>query len=232
MKKPIVVANWKATKTIKETIEWVKSIKSNVDNIDDSDIIICPPFPALPITSSLLEGTNLKVGAQDVSKFKKGSYTGEVTVEMLDGLVEYCIIGHSERRKHFGETDDDVIEKVRNLLDYSITPILCVSNLDQLDSYLERGKIIVDSAKNIIFVYEPPGAISGGGVYKPNSLEDANEKAGKIGEKLGKKVTTLYGGSVNSDNATSFFSKENIDGGLIGQASTDSNTFLEIINNI
>ena len=170
------------------------------------------------------------MGAQDVSKFKKGAYTGEITAEMLDGLVEYCIIGHSERRKHFGETDDDVIEKVKNLLEYSITPILCVSNLDQLDSYLERGEIVVDSAEKIIFVYEPPDAISGGGAYKPNSLEDANEKAGNIGEKIGKKVTTLYGGSINPDNAPSFFSKENIDGGLIGQASTDPKTFLEIIN--
>ena len=230
MKKPIVIANWKATKTTKETVEWIKSTKSDLEKSNDADIIICPPFPSLSIAASLLKDTNVKVGAQDVSKFKKGAYTGEITAEMLDGLVEYCIIGHSERRKHFGETDDDVIEKVKNLLEYSITPILCVSNLDQLDSYLERGEIVVDSAEKIIFVYEPPDAISGGGAYKPNSLEDANEKAGNIGEKIGKKVTTLYGGSINPDNVPSFFSKENIDGGLIGQASTDPKTFLEIIN--
>lgn len=232
MNKPLLIANWKATKTIKETVEWIKNFKPDLEQVIDAEIIICPPHSSLPIASSLFKDTNVKVGAQDVSKFKKGAYTGEVSVEMLDGLVEYCIVGHSERRRYFGETDDDVIEKVKNLLDYSITPVLCVSNLDQLDSYLERGKKIVDSAEKIIFIYEPPGAISGGGAYKPDSPEDANENAGKIEDKLGKKVITLYGGSINPDNALSFLSKENIDGGLIGQASTDPKTFLDIFKNI
>ncbi len=232
MNKPTLIANWKATKTIKETVEWVKTAKADLEQIDYTEIIVCPPFSSLPIASSLFKDTSIKVGAQDVSKFKKGAYTGEVTVEMLDGLVEYCIIGHSERRKYFGEVDDDVIEKAKNLLEYSITPILCVSNLDQLDSYLERGKVIIDSAEKIIFVYEPPGAISGGGDYKPDSPDVASEQSGKIEEKMGKKVTTLYGGSINPDNVVSFISKENINGGLIGQASTDPKTFFEIVSNI
>lgn len=229
MKKTILIANWKATKTIKETVEWIKSAKSDLEKVSNVDIIICPSYTSLPITASLFKDTNVKVGAQNVSKFKKGAYTGEVTVGMLDGLVDYCIVGHSERRKYFGEKDDDVIEKVKNLLAFSITPILCVSNLDQLDSYLDRGQIIIEKAEKIIFVYEPPSAISGGGAYRPENPEDANENVGEIGKKIGKKVISIYGGSINPDNASAFFSQENINGGLVGQASIDPETFLDIL---
>lgn len=232
MKKPIVIGNWKATKTVKETVEWAKVAKEDLEGVNHAEVIVCPPYNSIPFLSSLFKDTSVSVGAQDVSKFKKGYYTGEVTVEMLDGLVDYCIVGHSERRKYFGETDDDVIEKVNNLIDYSIKPVLCISNLDQLDSYLDRGKTIVDKAEEIVFVYEPPGAISGGGSYHPESPEKADENAGKIGEKLGKEIVTLYGGSVNPENAAEFFSKENIDGGLVGQASTNPHTFVDIFKKI
>src|SRR4030042_2720298 len=231
-KKPLVVANWKATKTIKETIEWVKEAKTELEKINWAESVICPPFSSLPAAASLFECTNIKVGAQNVSKFKKGAYTGEVTIEMLDGLIEYCIVGHSERRKYFDETDSDVIEKVKLLLEFGITPILCVSDLAQMDSYLARGKEIVEAAEKIVFVDEPPGAISGGGAYRPDNPENANANAYKISEKIGKKVVTLYGGSINPENVRSFFSQENIDGGLIGQASTDPSSFLKILNNI
>jgi triosephosphate isomerase len=231
-KKPLVVANWKATKTIKETIEWVKEAKTGLKKIGNAEAIICPPFTSIPATVSLFESTNIKVGAQDVSRFEKGAYTGEVTVEMLDGLVTYCIVGHSERRKYFGETDDAVIEKVRSLLDYKITPILCISDLAQMDSYLARGKEIVGEADKIIFVDEPPSAISGGGDYRPDDPKNANKNAGKISEKIGRKVATLYGGSINPENAASFFSQSNIDGGLVGQASTNPKTFLGIFEAI
>ena len=230
--KPLVVANWKATKTIKDTIEWIKQAKPGLEKINHVEVVICPPFTSLPTAGSLFEGTNVKIGAQDVSKFRKGAYTGEVTIEMIDGLVKYCVVGHSERRKYFGETDEDVFEKVKLLLEYKVTPVLCISDLAQMDSYLAAGKEIIENAEKIIFVYEPPGAISGGGAYRPESPETANENAGKIGKKIGQPLTTIYGGSVNPGNVLSFVLKGNIDGVLPGQASTDPSVFLDILNNI
>jgi len=233
VKNQLVVGNWKATKTIKETIEWVNAVKKSLDKNKSVQIVICPPFTSLQTLKSLfLELPYLKIGAQDVSKFKKGAYTGEVTVEMLEGLVDYAIVGHSERRKYFGEEDDDVIKKVENLLEFGVTPILCVSDIKQLDSYLERGKRIIEETEKIIFVYEPPSAISGGGDYRPESPKVANENAKKIIQKIGKDVTLLYGGSINPENISEFFSQEKINGGLVGQASTNPTTFLKLISNI
>ncbi|HEX7456599.1 MAG TPA: triose-phosphate isomerase family protein [Candidatus Nanoarchaeia archaeon] len=228
----IIVANWKATKTIKETIEWAKRAKTELERADWAEIVVCPPFVSLPTAVSLFEGTKIKVGVQDISKFKKGAYTGEVTVEMLDGLADYAIVGHSERRRYFGETEDDIIQKVEALLEFKITPILCVSDLTQLDSYLARGKEIIENAEKVVFVDEPPNAISGGGAYHPDTPENASLNSGKISEKIGKKVKTLYGGSINPENAHLFFSQKNIDGGLVGQASTEVDTFLKIILSI
>jgi len=187
-KKPLIVANWKATKTIKETQVWIKIAKADLEKINYADVVICPPFTSLQFTASQFENTNVKVGAQDISKFKKGAYTGEVTIEMLKGLATYCIVGHSERRRYFGESDNDVIEKVELLIGREITPILCVSDLKQLDSYIERGQVIIENAEKIVFVHEPPGAISGGGAYRPESPEEADENSKRIGEKIGKTI--------------------------------------------
>ncbi len=230
--KPLIVANWKATKTIQETTDWINKIKNNLAKIDWVDVVVCPPFSSLTTTADLFKNTNIKLGAQDVSKFTKGAYTGEVTVEMIKNQVSYCIVGHSERRKYFGETDDDVIQKVKLLLQERITPVLCVSDLAQLDSYVERGKEIIDSAEKIVFVYEPPSAISGGGAYKPEDPNDADENAEKIAEKMRNPKAVLYGGSLNPENIHTFLSQKNIGGGLPGKASTDADTFLRLLNNI
>ena len=236
MKKLFIIANWKSNKTIEEAEKWLHDfseiLSSSPLDLLNKEIIVCPSFAVLEHAGYCSKNLKLpiKLGAQNISRFEKGAYTGEVSAEMLESLVMYCIVGHSERRKYFGETDDDVIEKIKLLLEYKITPVLCISDLSQLDSYINRGKQIIERSKEIIFVYEPPDAISGGGDYKPDSPEDENLNAGKIKERIGE-IKILYGGSVNSDNVASFFSQPNIEGALVGQAGLDPLEFLGIIKN-
>jgi len=237
MKKLFIITNWKANKTISETEKWLHDFSEKLlqDKLDfeNKEIILCSSFTVLEHVNYCSKNLNLpiKIGAQNVSKFKSGAYTGEVTAEMLKGLVQYCIVGHSERRKFFNETDDDVIAKIGFLLELNITPILCISNLSQLESYVDRGKQIIERAKEIVFVYEPPEAISGGGDYKPESPEVVRSNVIKIKNTIKDTLRILYGGSINSTNVSSFFSLPEIDGGLIGQASLDPLEFLRIIKN-
>src|SRR3989344_3511959 len=229
--RPIMVANFKAHKNWDEMESWIDQVAPKTSEFEGT-VIVCPSFPFLSSASSKLQIQNskLKLGTQDISKFDQGPYTGEVSASQVAKICQYAIVGHSERRKYFGETDSDVIQKVGFLINNSITPILCVSDLKQLDSYVKEGKTIVDNAQRIIFVYEPPSAISGDRDYRPEDPESANQNAGEIGKILNKKVVTLYGGSINPQNIQAFFFKENIAGGLIGQACLDADTFLQLIS--
>jgi triosephosphate isomerase len=230
MKKLFMIANWKSDKTTGDAAAWLKEIKK-APIPDFAQIIVCPPFILLSDMQKFIKANNLpvKLGVQNISPFGPGAYTGEVNAKQAHEFVTYAIVGHSERRKYFGETDDQVIQKVERLLEYDITPVLCVSDMKQMDYYLLHGKIIVERADKIIFVYEPPGAISGGGAYHQVPIEDANTNAGEISKKIGKKVITIYGGSMNPQNSTQLCAQENIQGGLIGKASLDALSFFQLI---
>ena len=233
MKKLFFIANWKSYKTFEEAKTWLENFKPEGVDLTDKEIIVCPTFTLIPQMKWYIGQLNLpiKLGVQDVSSFGEGSYTGAVNAKQASEFVTYAIVGHSERRKYFHETDEDVLLKVTLLLEHNITPILCVSDMAQMDYYLQHGKVLVENCDKIIFVYEPPGAITGGGAFKPVGIDEANENAGEISKKIGKKVITAYGGSVNIDNIAALCEKEHIAGGLIGQASLDPEKFLQIIKN-
>lgn len=227
--KPLIVANWKANKSIKETVAWVNKTKPELEAATNVGIVVCPPLTSIPAIALLLNDSVVKIGAQNVSNHPDGAFTGEVTAQMLSGLVNYCIVGHSERRRYFAETEDQVDQKIGMLLNYKITPIVCIGNLVQLDNYLKISNNLLKNAKEIVFVYEPPDAISGGGDYHPESPENAANNATKINEKIGEPVFTLYGGSVSENDVDSFLEAKNINGVLVGKASLNAQTFISLI---
>ena len=227
-KLPILIANLKANKNWQSLNNYLEEIEKIAENVVGT-IIVCPSAPFLISSGQKLKDLNSKIllGAQDVSKFEEGPYTGEYSASQIKDFCTYSIVGHSERKKYFAENTKDVLTKVELLLKSQITPVLCIGSDEELEEYA-KSELIQNSVSNIIFVHEPPGAISTQSTYRPQNPDEANIKAGKVKEKF-KGATVLYGGSVNRENARDFLSKENIDGALIGQASLDPQTFTAII---
>ncbi|MFH0863568.1 MAG: triose-phosphate isomerase family protein [Candidatus Gottesmanbacteria bacterium] len=223
MKKIFIVGNWKSNKTVEEAEEWFKQVASSKQQVESNiETVICPPFTCLPIFCSLLTINcllpNFTLGAQDVSPFPDGAYTGEISARMLKDLgVRYVMIGHSERRKYFKEDDQLLANKVKEVLDSGLIPIYCVQG--PTTPIPEGVKIIL---------YEPSGAIGTGIAGSP---QEANEIAKTLREISGSDTIILYGGSVSSENVSSFCQQKNINGVAVGNASLDPNKFLEIIKN-
>lgn len=221
MKKLFVVANWKSNKTVGEAEEWIKQYTANsIQQTANLEIILCFPFTLLYYLK--LQTVNcklqIKLGAQDVSPFPDGAYTGEVSARMLKDLgVEYVIIGHSERRKYFKEEDQMLANKVREALDKNLIPIFCV-----------QGKTTSVPAGAAIILYEPLTAIGSG---NPESPSEANEVAKTLRETLGSPAIILYGGSVDPENVSGFCCQDNISGVGVGGASLNANKFIEIVKN-
>ena len=247
MRIPLIAGNWKMYKNADEAAAFAEEFKKLYH---DTDIkaAICAPFPQLETLVKAFEGTGIGVGAQNVHYEKEGAYTGEVSVPMLQYIgVDYCIVGHSERRQHFNETDETVNLKLNALLETKITPILCVGEdlyqrkrgfqeklvAEQVQNAL-RG-IPAEKAAKLVIAYEPIWAIGTGRTATPIQ---ANQMCGLIRETLIKmydediadRVIIQYGGSVKPENATEIMNMEEIDGALVGGASLDPLKFIEIIN--
>lgn len=221
MAKIYIVANLKSYKNLTEAKEWLdnfKKIKETEANLTDKEIIICPPFQLLFTFSSYIHDNNIpvKLGAQNLSPFDEGAYTGEVNAQQLKDFAEYVIIGHSERRKYFNESDNMLKNKTSLALKYNLTPIFCVQNKD---TYVPEGVSII--------AYEPVFAIGSG---NPDTPENANETAQSFKDKSGD-YSVLYGGSVTFENVANFTKMQQIKGILVGGASLDPQEFIKIIQN-
>ncbi len=224
----IFVANWKANITTAEMREWLQKTREALEK-SEHEIVICPSFVSLEVAAWELRESKIKLGAQNVSQFPTGAYTGEVAAAMLKDIVKYCIVGHSERKKYFGEAESDIAEKVKQLLEVGITPILCVAEIEQLTTYMNNYSHIKEGSEKIIFVYEPPSAISGGGDFHPESSDNAANVVKSFKEKIGAETQVLYGGSVNPEVINEFLATE-IDGFLVGKASLDPENFVALVS--
>ncbi len=211
-----IIGNWKAYKNDREALDWVMAFqKYDLTKFKDKvEIIICPPFPLLPIVKqALTETSQIKLASQDISFFHAGSYTGEVSAHTLKGMVDYCLIGHSERRKYLHETDDMLSQKALNAQDFDITPIYCIRM--PADRIPDKVKFVA---------YEPTAAIGTG------ANEDVSTVL-KIKQELSKKPEVfIYGGSVTLSNASQYLQENEIDGVLPGGASLKPDVFYGIIN--
>lgn len=248
MRVPFIAGNWKMFKTKKEALEFAEDFKQLYK---DTDIkaAICAPFTQLDTLVQAFAGTGIGVGAQNVHFADEGAFTGEVSASMLAEIgVDYCIVGHSERRQYFAETDETVNLKLKKLLaDTDITPILCVGEtLEQRDAAVEKNivrsqlekafsGICAEDAANIVVAYEPIWAIGTGRTATPAQAEEMCAWIRKVLEELYDedtcdRVVIQYGGSVKPENATEIMNMEEIDGALVGGASLIPSQFMEIIN--
>ncbi len=246
MRKKIIAGNWKMNKTAKEAVTLVNELKEKVNGAD-ADVVVCPTFTSLASVIEATKGTNIKVGAQNIHWADNGAFTGEISGEMLkEAGVEYVIIGHSERRQYFGETDETVNNRLKAALKYELKPIVCVGELlserenGTTNEVLERQTvgalkgIPADAVSKMVIAYEPVWAI---GTGKTASSTDANDACKFIRSVVGKlynkevaeNVRIQYGGSVKASNARELFTTSDIDGGLVGGASLKAEEFGNIV---
>lgn len=246
MRTPVVAGNWKMNKTVAEARELVNALSTRLQEISNVEKVLCPPFTALGTLSEMLKGTDIGLGAQDMHWEEKGAFTGELAPNMVKEFCNYVIIGHSERRAYFGETDETVNRKLRAALTYNLTPIVCVGEtLEEYESgrtsevvrrQISRGFADIDSAmpSRLIVAYEPVWAI---GTGKASSGENANGVVAQVirpalselfGADAAQTIRVQYGGSVNAVNASEFFSQPEIGGALVGGASLKPDEFVAI----
>jgi triosephosphate isomerase (TIM) len=246
MRQPLVAGNWKMNKTVEEARELVSSMTPKLSEIKGVEKVLCLPFVSLQAISALLKGSDVRIGAQNMYWEEKGAFTGEISPAMVKEFCQYVILGHSERRTYFAETDETVNKRLRAAQKFDLTPIVCVGEtLQQYESnqtnevvtrQIKFGLAGVDSAfaPRIVVAYEPIWAI---GTGKASSGPNANDVVGKVirsalselfGEQTAQAIRVLYGGSVTASNAAEFFGQSEIDGALVGGASLKVDEFVAI----
>ena len=247
MRRYVIAGNWKMNFTPAQATAFINEIKPMVEGKDNCDIIFCAPYVTIAAAQAAAEGSNIKIGAENVHFAAKGAYTGEVSAEMLTACgVEYVIIGHSERRQYFAETDETVNLRTKAALAAGMKVILCLGEVKEerlagitkevvsMQTKLDLAGVSAEDMKNVIIAYEPVWAI---GTGKTATSAQAEEVCADIrgvvadlyGAEAAEGVTIQYGGSMNAGNAAELLSMENIDGGLIGGASLKTADFTTIV---
>ncbi|MBI2196225.1 triosephosphate isomerase [Candidatus Daviesbacteria bacterium] len=216
MKDIWIIANWKSNKNISEALDWISQVGPKIPKQDNLKVVVCPTFSALSEVKKAITVGNfpLLVGAQDLSPFGIGAYTGEEPAELLNQLITLTILGHSERRQNFRESDETIAKKTQQALGNNITPLVCVQN----------EEIPVPEGCKLV-AYEPIWAI---GTGNPDTPENANVVAEKIKQQYSASIEVVYGGSVHSGNVKDLVMQENINGVLVGSASLDAEEFIKI----
>lgn len=249
-RKPLIAGNWKMFKTCSEAVETAKQLVNLLtEDSKKTDVMIAPTFTALALVSEAVKGSNVAVSAQNLFWENQGAYTGEISASMLVSAgCKYVIIGHSERRQYFGETDQSVNKKVRSAINNNLTPILCVGESDKereaqetfsvLDRQIKNGLQEFsqsDLLKTLVIAYEPIWAIGTGKTATSDQAQDVHfflrsliEKI--FGKRLSESIRILYGGSVKPDNISQLMTMSDIDGALVGGASLEAETFARIVN--
>jgi triosephosphate isomerase len=246
MRTPLVAGNWKMNKTVAEARDLVSMMRAKLDEIANVGKVLCPPFIAIPALAEMLSNTGIGLGAQNLHWEEKGAFTGEVSPGMVKEFCQYVIIGHSERRTYFGETDESVNKKLQAAMKAGLVPIVCVGEtLEQYEAgttsevvnrQIQVGLAGIDStvAARIVVAYEPVWAI---GTGKASSGENANfvhqqvirlALSEQFGAQTADAIRVLYGGSVTAANASEFFAYPDIDGALVGGASLKPDEFVAI----
>ena len=246
MRKVIIAGNWKMNKTVSESVEFIEKLKK--EELDkEVECVVCAPFISLERLSVASKNTAIKLGAQNVSQYDNGAYTGEISTSMLKDLnMEYVILGHSERRQYFLETNEVINQKVQKVLSSKMTPILCVGEtLEERESGKMNDVIAIqikeglanlsfEQAKGVVVAYEPIWAI---GTGKTATSDQANEMAMFIRKQLRKlfqdvaeDISILYGGSVKPNNIKEIMVQSDIDGALVGGAALKVDSFAELVN--
>lgn len=249
MRRPIIAGNWKLNNTEKEAVELAMALRNAFADLTEVDIVVCPVFTAIPVVHDVLLESNIAVGAQDLYWEDSGAFTGEVSAPLLKEVgVEYAIIGHSERRQFFGETNQTVNKKIRAALRHGLTPIVCIGEVLQERESNKTFDVIqtqckesfaglnAEEIKKIIIAYEPVWAIGTGKTATPKQAQEVHQFIRRWlskthNDKVAAGMRIQYGGSVKPENIAELMAELDIDGALVGGASLKADAFVQIVKN-
>jgi triosephosphate isomerase len=244
--KPFLAGNWKMHKTIPEAVEMVQALKEESPQLTGAELVVIPPYTMLSEVKKVIEGSTIQLGAQNIFWEEKGAFTGEVSPPMLkDAGCQYVTVGHSERRQYFGETNETVNKKIKAALAHELTPIMCIGeSLEEREKGNTMGRVETqinsgleglgkDEIRRIVIAYEPIWAIGTGVTATPAQAEEVHSFIRKkLTEKYGNEIASyaiiLYGGSVKPANTYSILKENNINGALVGGASLEADSFIQI----